>query len=61
MSPVSVPSQVESEAGTAMAEGLARFGETFRFFLSLPLNELHELRPQDREHLIDGFRKAGIV
>jgi hypothetical protein len=27
----------------------------------LPLNELRELRPEDREHLIDGFRKAGLV
>jgi hypothetical protein len=29
--------------------------------MSLPLNELRELRPEDREHMIDGFRKAGLV
>jgi adenylate cyclase len=49
------------EAQAVTEDGLARFGENFRFFLSLPLAELRELRPQERELLIDGFRKAGIV
>ena len=28
--------------------------------MALPLAELRELRPEDREHMIDGFRKAGL-
>jgi hypothetical protein len=44
-----------------MTDGLTRFGEAFRSFMSLPLAELHELRPEDREHLIAGFRKANLV
>ena len=49
------------EARVVMAEALERFGEGFRRYMSLPLNELRELRPEDREHMIDGFRKAGLV
>jgi adenylate cyclase len=49
------------EAQFVMAEALERFGEGFRRYMLLPLNELRELRPEDREHLIDGFRKAGLV
>ena len=49
------------EAGVVLAEALQRFGEGFRRYMSLPLNELRELRPEDREHMIDGFRKAGLV
>jgi adenylate cyclase len=49
------------EARAVTEDGLARFGENFRFFLTLPLAELRELRPRERELLIDGFRKAGIV
>jgi adenylate cyclase len=52
--------QVE-EARTVMAEALKRFGEGFHFFLSLPPDKILELRPEDREHLIDGFRKAGVL
>jgi tetratricopeptide (TPR) repeat protein len=48
------------EVHAVMMDGLARFGEAFRIFLSLPLNELRELRPQDREHLIEGYRKGGL-
>jgi adenylate cyclase len=48
------------EAGAVMAEARERFGEPFRFWVSLPLNEIRELRPEDRAHLIDGFRKAGL-
>ena len=44
-----------------VTEGLKRFGEPFRVLMSLPLNELHELRSEDRDHLIDGFRKAGLA
>ncbi len=49
------------EAQFVMAEALERFGEGFRRYMSLPLSELLELRPEDREHLIDGFAKAGLV
>jgi pentatricopeptide repeat protein len=49
------------EARTVMAEGLERFGEGFRVYMALPLNELLELRPEDRDHLIAGFRKAGLA
>jgi pentatricopeptide repeat protein len=48
------------EAHKVMADALARFGEAFRSFMSLPLSELRELRSEDR-HLIDGFRKAGLA
>ena len=41
--------------------GLARFGEAFRVLMSLPLSELRELRPEGRDHLIDGFREAGLA
>jgi adenylate cyclase len=49
------------EARLVMNEALDRFGEGFRQYMSLPLNELLELRPEDREHMIVGFRKAGLV
>lgn len=49
------------EARSVASEALDRFGDGFRRYLSLPLNELLELRPQDRDHLIAGFRKAGVV
>jgi adenylate cyclase len=49
------------EAHAVMSEALARFGEPFRFFMSLPLSELRELRSDNREHLIDGFCKAGLA
>jgi len=48
------------EAQGVMDEALARFGERFRYFMSLPLDEIRELRPEDRAHLIEGFRKAGL-
>jgi len=48
------------EAHEVMAEGLERF-EGFRHYMSLPLAELRELRPEDRDHLIDGFWKAGLA
>ncbi len=49
------------EARLVMNEALERFGEGFRQYMSLPLNNLLELRPEDREHMIVGFRKAGLV
>jgi adenylate cyclase len=49
------------EARAVMAEALERFGGGFHFFLSLPSDKVLELRPEDREHLIDGFRKAGLA
>jgi adenylate cyclase len=52
--------QVE-EARVVLADAMARFGEGFRYYMTLPLSELRELRPEDREHLISGFREAGIV
>jgi hypothetical protein len=44
-----------------MQDGLTRFGDAFRVLMSLPLSDLQELRPEDREHLIDGFRKAQLA
>ena len=49
------------EARIVMEEALARFGDGFRRYMALPLNELRELRSEDREHLSAGFRKAGLV
>ncbi len=49
------------DAHAVMADGLARFGDAFRTLMSLPLHELRELRPEDRERMIDGFRKAGLA
>jgi pentatricopeptide repeat protein len=49
------------EARAVMAEARERFGEGFSNILSLPLSEMRELRPEDRDHVIDGFRKAGLV
>jgi adenylate cyclase len=49
------------EARAVMTEGMERFGKGFRLYMSLPLDELLELRPEDREHLIAGFHKAGLV
>jgi tetratricopeptide (TPR) repeat protein len=48
------------EVHAVVTDGLARFGEAFRVFLSLPLKELRELRAEDREHLIEGYRKGGL-
>jgi adenylate cyclase len=48
------------EAHATLEAALERFGDGFRHFMTLPLAELRELRPEDREHLIEGFRKAGV-
>jgi hypothetical protein len=29
--------------------------------MALPLDDLRELRPDDREHLLEGFRKANLA
>ncbi len=49
-----------NEARAVMHDGIARFGDAFRSLMALPLNDLLEMRPQDREHLIEGFRKANL-
>jgi pentatricopeptide repeat protein len=49
------------EAHAVMAEARERFGEGFQHLMTLPLNLIRELRPEDREHLIEGYRKAGLV
>jgi adenylate cyclase len=49
------------EAHAVMAEARERFGEGFQHFMTLPLSVIRELRPEDREHLIEGYRKAGLV
>jgi pentatricopeptide repeat protein len=49
------------QARAVMEEALARFGDGFRRYMALPLDELREIRPEDREHLIAGFRKAGLA
>ena len=49
------------EANAVLTDALNRFGEFFRRSMELPLAELRELRPHDRDHLIQGFRKAGLA
>ncbi len=48
------------DAQAVMADGLARFGDAFRALMELP-GDLRELRSEDRDHLIDGFRKANVA
>ncbi len=48
------------EANAVMTDAMERFGESFRRFW-LTSSDALEDRPEDREHLIDGFRKAGLV
>jgi len=48
------------EARAVMDAALERFGQRFQFFVSLPPDKVR-IRSEDREHLIDGFRKAGIL
>ena len=49
------------EAHAVMNDAIAKFGEAFRILMRLPENELLEFRSGDREHLIDGFRKARLA
>jgi adenylate cyclase len=46
------------DAQTVMSDGLDRFGDDFRVVM---LTCVDELRPIDHEHLLDGYRKAGVV
>jgi pentatricopeptide repeat protein len=49
------------EARAVMAEARERFGEGFSNILSLPLRETRELRPEGRDHVVEGYRKAGLL
>jgi adenylate cyclase len=50
-----------SEAQRVMAEALQRFGEDFRFHMGpLRANPMED-RAEDREHMLDGYRKAGVL
>jgi hypothetical protein len=44
-----------------MTDGLALFGDAFQTLMALPLDDLRELRRDDREHLLEGFRKANLA
>jgi adenylate cyclase len=49
------------EAQRVMAEAMQRFGEDFRFHVG-PLRAIPmEDRAEDREHMLDGYRKAGVL
>jgi len=49
------------EAQRIMAEALQRFGEDFRVLMQ-PLGPIPmEDRAEDREHLLEGYRKAGVL
>jgi Flp pilus assembly protein TadD len=49
------------EARAAMADALSRFGEEFRSRMSVAASEILSWRPEDREHLTEGWRKAGVL
>jgi adenylate cyclase len=49
------------DAHAVLTDGLSLFGHAFRTLMALPLDDLRELRPEDRQHLIDGFRKANLA
>jgi len=49
------------EAEAVMQEAVARFGEDFGQPLRLAASSAQELRPEDREHLVAGLRKAGLT
>jgi adenylate cyclase len=49
------------EAQRVMAEALQRFGEGFRFHMGPLRASPMEDRAEDREHLLDGYRKAGVL
>jgi len=59
----------KGEARRVMTEAIQRFGDDFRSSM-LPLDQslarqgittMIEDRPQDREHLVEGYRKAGVL
>jgi adenylate cyclase len=49
------------EARQIMAEALQRFGENFRFHMQPVRTGALEDRAEDREHFLDGYRKAGVL
>jgi len=50
-----------AEAQRVMAEALARFGEAFRFLMR-PVGMVQEEElPKDREHMLEGYRKAAVL
>jgi adenylate cyclase len=46
------------EASRVMAEAVHRFGNEMRLLLH---SKMPEVRPEDHEHLIKGYRKAGVI
>ncbi len=50
-----------SEAQRVMAEALQRFGEDFRFHMAPLRANSMENRVEDREHMLDGYCKAGVL
>jgi hypothetical protein len=50
-----------SEAQRVMAEALQRFGEDFRFHMRPLRASPMEDRAEDREHMLDGYRRAGVL
>jgi hypothetical protein len=49
------------EARATMADALGRFGDEFRSRMSSAATEILSWRPEDREHLMEGWRKAGVL
>jgi adenylate cyclase len=50
-----------SEAQVVMADALTRFGEDFRSLMGPLGPNPTEDRAEDREHLLEGYRKAGVL
>jgi adenylate cyclase len=50
-----------SEAQAVMADALARFGEDFRSLMGPLGPNPTEDRAEDRAHLLEGYRKAGVL
>ena len=46
------------DAQTVMTDAVQRFGEEFRTISNV---RAQELREADREHLLEGHRKAGVI
>jgi hypothetical protein len=49
------------EAEAVMQEAVARFGDDFGQPQRLAASSAKELGPKDREHLVAGLRKAGLI
>src|ERR1700680_1048676 len=50
-----------TEAQRLMADALQRFGKDFRFLMGPLGPNPMETRAEDREHLLEGYRKAGVL